>query len=458
MKFKRFAAALTAMVMAAAPLGGCSDMSKTEESSRKEASDSAAEKADTAEFPFEVEDHQIEVGGKKYQVFDREIRFNYADVPYEEWLSYKSPFDEYVPLLLNYDDGIEDPDIYDLETTAAYAIRYAYENGIEEIEFPVEFGDMTMAGGWEFAGLCFPNVPLAAENCNYELTDEGYYRIHLAESVLKAASHNDEVIAAAKEVIESMPEDCDTDAEKAYFLYDWVCRNIAYDEFHAENTGAVNNEPQSLYGALVKKRAVCDGIACAVQLLFNMAGIECGKVDALPLSSEEDGHVWNYAYIDDEVWDFDATWDIYRFYESDDDEITDYDFDGLYEWFGTSRTEKSTMFNINDSCLWTAAPTTDAYTEKSPANVIFDYVMHTDPDTYDLTTYHNGEKVENLSLDDLKKELEENGRITLGYDNNMMLLADFAYIETAEPMFEGIENDELIQNLDVYSNFMILAK
>ena len=457
MNIRKITAFITALTITALTLSGCAQQKDNSQNEQK--TESKTEQSSEAQaFTFEPADHQIEVAGKKYQVFDKQVRFNYADVPYEEWLSYESPYDEYIPTLLEIDDGINDPDIYGLEMTAAFAIRYAYENGIEELEFPVDIGDLALTDGWTLAGLSFPSIPVTAGNCDYELTEEGYYRVHIADSVLKAASHSEETIAAAKKVVDSMPADCVTDAQKAYYLYDWVCQNVVYDVYHSESTGLVNNEPQSAYGALVKKRAVCDGIACAVQLLFNMADIDCGKVQAFSSVGEDVGHVWNYAYIDGEVWDFDATWDINRFYESEGDEITDDGFDGLYEWFGTSRSAKSDSMDINDICLYTTPVTSSSFTENSPVQVIYDYVTTADMETGELTTYHHGEKLDDFSIEDIKTDLEEQGKVTLKYDHPLVMLGDLTWLESSDPLFEGTENDELIQNVDVDSYFMIFAK
>ncbi len=457
MKLSKTAAFITALTIAALSLTGCAEDKMPAESQQN--IESKTDSSESSAYSFETKDHQIEVDGRKYQVFDKQVRFNYKDTPYEEWLSYVSPYDEYVPKHADTEDGTKNDSIFTREQTIASAIRYAYENGIEEIEFPVEFGDAEIYYGWEYAGLHFPNIPLAAGSCDIALTAEGYYKIHIADSVLKAASHTEETIAAAKEIVDSMPSACVTDADKAYYLYDWVCRNIAYDVFHADSTINVNNEPQSAYGALVKKRAVCDGIAGAVQLLFNMADIECGKVYVYSSDpDDETSHVWNYAYIDGEVWDFDATWDIERYFESEDDTITEGESDGMYNWFGADRSARSREYDIADDCLLGIPTTNTGYTENSPALKVFDYVTTIDMENQKLITFHKGKQTEELDLDELRKCLEEKGRVTMKYDNEIVMITDFTTIEKADPIFDGIDNNDLIEELDVYSKYMILSK
>lgn len=457
MKLGKTAAFITALTIAALSLTGCVEDKKPAGSQAN--TENKTDSSESSAYDFENKDHQIEVDDRKYQVFDKQVRFNYKDTPYEEWLSYVSPYDEYVPMMLGSDDDAENDNIFIREQTVALAIRYAYEHGIEEIEFPVEFGDAEIYYGWEYAGLCCPNIPLATGSCDVKLTEEGYYRVHIADSVLKAASHTEETLAAAKEVVNSMPEDCVTDADKAYYLYDWVCKNVAYDIFHADSTINVNNEPQSAYGALVKKRAVCDGIACAVQLLFNMADIECGKVYVYATDQDDDtAHVWNYAKIDDEIWDFDATWDIERYYENENDTVTEGETDGMYEWFGADRCARSIEFDMADDCLFGIPTTNTGYTENSPALKVFDYVTTIDMENEKVITFHNGKQTDEPDIEELRKCLEEKGRVTMKYDNELVMLTDFSFIEKADPIFEGIDNDDLIEELNVYAKYMILSK
>ena len=60
------------------------------------------------------------------------------------------------------------------------------------------------------------------------------------------------------------------------------------------------------YGALVQKRAVCDGYALALKYLMDLCGIECivipGTVNGAP-------HVWSTAFWDGRWHEMDITWD-----------------------------------------------------------------------------------------------------------------------------------------------------
>lgn len=446
---KRYLSAAAALMLTMTIPCSCNKTSKSTNSNNADDSSSqTAESSDEAQdtvYAFETKPHQLEVDGNFYEVYNKPIRFNYLDKPYEEWLSYVSPYDEYVPMLYTDDSGY-----YNVLDTVAFAIRYAYENGIEELEFPVEYDSSLIDLGWQYAGLTFPNVPMTAGGCDYELTEKGYYRMKFSDSVLKAASHTDEVIAAAKEIVESIPAECTTDADKAYYLYDWVCTNVAYDVFHVNGTSMVNNEPQSVYGALVKKRAVCDGIASAIQLLFNMADIDCGKVDAEAVSADESGHVWNYAYIGDEVWDFDATWDIRNFCETESDELTSYENAKYYKWFGTERSSKLGMTNLNDSCIYFMPSTEEKFSADSPAAKCADILVNITDESDDFEYIYDGESHDSVENEKLKELIDQKGYAVLKF-NDPYLLEGFDHeLELyRDPIYKDKDNSDLVYELDL---------
>ncbi len=65
----------------------------------------------------------------------------------------------------------------------------------------------------------------------------------------------------------------------------------------------------NIYGAMVNKIAVCDGISSAFKLLCNIEGIECIKVSGLGITSNgSENHAWNKVKIFDEWFVVDATW------------------------------------------------------------------------------------------------------------------------------------------------------
>ena len=70
----------------------------------------------------------------------------------------------------------------------------------------------------------------------------------------------------------------------------------------------------SILGGLLKKKAVCDGIAKLFKYLLNVAGIKCIVVignSTSPYSiSDNSSHSWNIVKIDNTSYHIDVTWDL----------------------------------------------------------------------------------------------------------------------------------------------------
>ncbi|MBR1864286.1 MAG: transglutaminase domain-containing protein [Ruminococcus sp.] len=460
MRLKRSAAFIMALTMAVSAAACTQDAAEEADAAVSSTQSSAGETEGNAGLGLLTETDLITAGDYKYQVYEKPIRFNFQDVPYEEWLSYESPFSQYVPLLN--DDG---SGVFDHVQVIAFALRYAYENDIEYIEFPIEYDAYELNFGWGYASLSFPNIPVATTGAVQTLDKDGYYQIHLSDSMRKASGKYQETIDAAKEIVESMPEELTSDIDKAYYLYDWVCRNVVYDYFHAENTGYVNNIPQSAYGALVEKRAVCDGIASAVQLLFCMAGIDCGKVNghAYDDNGNITGHVWNYAFIGDEVWDFDATWDICRYYFDESDEITEGEGYGFYRWFGVERKAKTQTTSMSDIGIYNSPATTDIYSVNSPGTKIYDLMVSTDEEynttyIYDGKAYAEDELSNEEYISIIKDRVKDGGMMLMKFNNNDRLAWFIRnFITNSEPCYDTIDsNGKMIFNFDMETGVVAL--
>ena len=98
--------------------------------------------------------------------------------------------------------------------------------------------------------------------------------------------------------------------EKEKTIHDYLVTTISYDET-ALIVPDQTREAFNILGALIKKRAVCHGIACAFKYLCDCCQIKCFVVIGEALPREGDmGHAWNIVKIDDEAYHVDVTWDI----------------------------------------------------------------------------------------------------------------------------------------------------
>lgn len=85
--------------------------------------------------------------------------------------------------------------------------------------------------------------------------------------------------------------------EKELYINDYICDNVTYKE----KGGLVSTS----YGALIEKKALCEGYSRAFKLLCNKAGIEC---DLIIGKSDGVGHMWNRVNIDLKHSYVDVTW------------------------------------------------------------------------------------------------------------------------------------------------------
>lgn len=132
---------------------------------------------------------------------------------------------------------------------------------------------------------------------------------------------------AVDEILLDMPNG--TDYEKALFLHDAIAKTTDYQ---------MVGEHQTVWGALVEKKAVCAGYAAAYQLLLNRAGIDAFTVSGVsydPKTREEVPHAWNLVWIDGECVYTDVTWD-------------DQGDDLYHSYFNLSKSEISVDHIIND--------------------------------------------------------------------------------------------------------------
>lgn len=87
--------------------------------------------------------------------------------------------------------------------------------------------------------------------------------------------------------------------ERERLIYNRIIHHVVY-------TKSSDASIYTIYGALVNKKAVCDGYAHALQYLLYRAGIPCIRVTG---SSKSESHVWNMVQLSGKWYHVDVTWD-----------------------------------------------------------------------------------------------------------------------------------------------------
>ena len=110
---------------------------------------------------------------------------------------------------------------------------------------------------------------------------------------------------AVEDLIDSIPKGI-SDEDKVLYLHDYLCINVEYDTRVYEHPELTEHDPtiRTSYGALVDKKAVCQGVSKAYVLLLETLGIEAH----IARSSEMD-HEWIMVKLGDHFYHIDTTYD-----------------------------------------------------------------------------------------------------------------------------------------------------
>ena len=230
------------------------------------------------------------------------------------------------------------------ETYIYNAVMYASENGYSDIFLPEDVfggGNFDKAQELEYV-ITFLSCdsPFVAHNYTTDnilkgnieqFAGKSYHHIQLETLGEKHKSRREAAYEKAKSVIASIPDDCDSDAEKARYLYNYAATNASYqlEDYSTRNVPIAD--------LLIDGKAICDGYADTVTMLFNMAGIETASANGVS-NETKSGHTINFAKLDGEYYYFDASADSIVFEKG---------FKPAF-YFGMSWEETSDSFTFDD--------------------------------------------------------------------------------------------------------------
>lgn len=111
-----------------------------------------------------------------------------------------------------------------------------------------------------------------------------------------------EALAKCRQIVENIPEECETQQAKMEYLYDYVCDNVEYTEYEKMA------DESYFYDAVCNGKSLCDGYSNMLSLLFHLIGVECCEVMGYSAQGKS-GHTWVVAKLDGEFYNFDATYE-----------------------------------------------------------------------------------------------------------------------------------------------------
>ena len=158
------------------------------------------------------------------------------------------------------------------------------------------------------------------KSSSYEITTRGevstiVFKPKILLKDKEIASMQKEIDAEAQKVLAGIDANA-TDYEKVLYIHDYIVDNTVYDsdgaDFVTENPEAdlpqdVHNST-SIYGCLVKRRAICSGYAATFKYLADKLGLECLRVSGNSVETGE-AHQWNCVKVDGAFYYIDVTWD-----------------------------------------------------------------------------------------------------------------------------------------------------
>jgi hypothetical protein len=121
----------------------------------------------------------------------------------------------------------------------------------------------------------------------------------------KIISLEQQIEAIVSEVLAKYNFRAMDDYQKELTLHDYLINSVSY-------ASVTNSETTSVIGALLSKKAVCEGYAKAYKLLCDQAGLACIVVSGSAVPQQrnfEENHAWNIVSINGVHSHVDVTWD-----------------------------------------------------------------------------------------------------------------------------------------------------
>ena len=96
--------------------------------------------------------------------------------------------------------------------------------------------------------------------------------------------------------------------EQVKIIYDFICKNVKYDNAEVKRENELNLSAYTAYGAIINRKAVCQGYADLFYKMCLYSGIQCRIVSG-DIKGSNFGHAWNIVKIGSKWYNCDPTWD-----------------------------------------------------------------------------------------------------------------------------------------------------
>ncbi|BBH22796.1 hypothetical protein Back11_41410 [Paenibacillus baekrokdamisoli] len=114
-----------------------------------------------------------------------------------------------------------------------------------------------------------------------------------------------QIYEKAKSILGAIIKPGMSEYDRELAIHNYLLLHLAYDYENYKN-GTIPDDSYTIYGALFKGIAVCQGYAYSAKLLLSMAGIETHIVTG---TAKGIAHAWNKVKIGGSYYNLDVTWD-----------------------------------------------------------------------------------------------------------------------------------------------------
>ncbi len=296
-----------------------------------------------------------------WEAQDPSIRFDGQRQQEEQVLAYQGEYEEYTSS--HYEKFLSKK-----EQLLYQALKYAYDHGSEKVRLAEEYDQESVANINAVLKADYPQYTTSMFSMEMALRP-GETKLRINEKEFEGIRRNEKMIPRAREVISQMPQGMD-EFSRAKYLYEYLVKNVTYTSEKGEDYALMN-------GVFELGKANCDGFASSLQLLYQMAGMECYKVYYHGSDVGSDvGHVWNIAVVDGTPYHVDASrgslvtrqmWDTFSSAGADGREAISYS--------GFLMTEQQALGPGNNILNPFIRDKVDACTAPKPAGRIYDAVQ-----------------------------------------------------------------------------------
>ena len=157
---------------------------------------------------------------------------------------------------------------------------------------------------YQIKSVKFLNKSYVTLNC--EISDNYYVEKAFfdEEDIPEEREKAWDLYEACKSFLTSLQSKKRSDYEKEKLIHDYIVSNVAYG--YPGGKKEPEGDAYSAYGALVLKKAVCNGYAEGMKLLCDLSGVTCKMISG---TADGEKHAWNLIKLDKEWYHADLTWD-----------------------------------------------------------------------------------------------------------------------------------------------------